>query len=75
MGCGVSLKVHFQHLNLNLFPENFCEVGDEQDEHFRRDIKSMEYRYQAFWNDYMKADYCWMLYCDASDIVYCRKRK
>jgi hypothetical protein len=75
MGCRMSLKVHFLHLHLNLFPENLSEVSDEQDEHFRQDITSMEYCYQVFWNDYMKADYCWMLYRDASDIVSYRKRK
>jgi len=75
MGCRMSLKVQFLHLHLDFFPENLGEVSDEQDEHFRQDIKSMEYCYQVFWNDYMKADDCWMLYRDASDIVYYRKRK
>jgi hypothetical protein len=42
MGCRMSLKVHFLHLHLDFFPENLDEVGDEQYEHFRQDIKLME---------------------------------
>jgi hypothetical protein len=75
MGCRMSLKVHFLYLHLDFIPENFDEVSDKQDEHFPQDIKSIEYWYQVFWNDYMKTDDCWMLYRDASDIVYYRKRK
>jgi len=41
MGCRMSLKVHFLHLNV--FPVNLGDVSDEQDEHFRQDINSMEY--------------------------------
>jgi hypothetical protein len=71
----MSLIIHILHLHLDLFPENLAEVSDEQDEHFRQDIKSMEYCYQVFWNDYMKADYCWMLQRGASNIAYYRKRE
>jgi hypothetical protein len=71
----MSLKVHFLHSHLDFFPENLGEVSDEQGECFHQDTKSMEDRYQGFWNNFMVADYCWMLYCDAPDIVYDRKRK
>jgi len=70
----MSLKVHFLLLHFNFFPGNLDEVRDEQAEHFRQDIMSMEYCYQVSWNDYMKSDYCWM-YRDATDIVFYRKRK
>lgn len=75
LGCRMSLKVHFLHSHLEFFPENLGEVSDEQGERFHQDIKSMEERYQGFWNDSMMADYCWMLYRDAPDTKYHRKRK
>ena len=75
LGCRMSLKVHFLHSHLEFFPENLGEVSDEQGERFHQDIKSMEKRYQGFWNDSMMADYCWMLYRDAPDTKYRRKRK
>ena len=75
MGCRMSVKVHFLLLHLNSFPGNLDEISDEQAEQFRQEIMSMEYCYQVSWNGYMKPNYCWMLYHDATDIVYCRKRK
>lgn len=75
MGCCMSLKVHFLHFHLDFFPENLSEVSNEQGECFHQETKPMEHHYQGFWNDSMMADYCWMLYCDALDTVYHRKRK
>jgi hypothetical protein len=68
------LKVHVLHSHLDFFPENLSDVSDEKGERFNQDIKAMEHCYQGFWNDFVLADYCWMLYRDASDIVYHRKR-
>jgi hypothetical protein len=61
--------------HLDLFPENFGEVGDQQGESFHQVIKSTEHRYQGFGNDCVVADYCWMLHCDAPDLMSHRKRK
>jgi hypothetical protein len=63
------LKVHFLHSHLDFLPENLGEVRDEQGGHFHQDIKSMEHRFQCFWNDSMVADYCFMLYRDVPDSV------
>jgi hypothetical protein len=71
----MSLKVHLLHSHLDFFPENLGEVSNEQGECFHQDIKSMAHCHQGFWDDSMMADYCWILYCDAPDIVYHRKRK
>ncbi|GFU74235.1 HTH_Tnp_Tc3_2 domain-containing protein [Trichonephila clavipes] len=47
----MSVKVHFLHLHLDYFPENFGAVSEEQGERFHQDIKEMERRYQGRWND------------------------
>ena len=47
LGCNVSLKIHFLHSNLDLFPENCGAVVDEKGELFHEDIFSMEKRYQG----------------------------
>ena len=58
MGCHMSHKIHFLHSNLDFFPENLKAVSDEQGEHFHKDIKTMETRYQGSWNENMMADHC-----------------
>lgn len=67
MGCRMSLKLHFLHSHLDFFPTNLGDVSDEMGERFHQDIKSMEKRYQGFWNESMMSDYCWMLYRDDSE--------
>lgn len=62
MGCRMSLKLHFLHSHLDFFPTNLGDVSDEMGERFHQDIKTMEKRYQGFWNESMMSDYCWMLY-------------
>jgi len=62
------------HSRLDFFPENLGEVSDEQVERFYQNIKSIEHRYQGFWNGCVMTEYCWRLYRDALDIVHHRKR-
>jgi hypothetical protein len=50
-GCCMSLIVHFLHLNLDFFLENFGEVSNKQGECIHQDIKSMEHHCQCYWND------------------------
>ena len=69
------LKFTFLHSHLDFFQENLGEVSDDQGERFHLDIKSMLHRNQGSWNDSMMADYCWMLYRDAPDVVHQRKGK
>jgi hypothetical protein len=47
MGCNMSLKIHFLHSPLDLFPQNLGAVSDEQGERFHQDIAVMEKRYQG----------------------------
>ncbi|UYV66321.1 hypothetical protein LAZ67_4001324 [Cordylochernes scorpioides] len=61
LGCNMSLKIHFLHSHLDLFPDNLGAVSDEQGERFHQDISSMEKRYQGKWSPAMLADYCWTL--------------
>ncbi|UYV66554.1 hypothetical protein LAZ67_4002056 [Cordylochernes scorpioides] len=46
LGCNMSLKIHFLHSHLDIFPENLGAVSDEHGERFHQDISSMEKRYQ-----------------------------
>lgn len=57
----MSLKIHFLHSPLDFFPNN---VGDESDKHgerFHQQLKTMERRYQGFWDEAMMGDFCWFL--------------
>jgi len=47
MGYRVSLIVYFLHSNVDFFPENLCEVSDEQVERCPQDIKSTAQRCQG----------------------------
>ena len=75
LGCNMSVKVHFLHCHLDLFPENFGCVSEEQGERFHQDIKEMEKRYQGKWNVNMIADYCWSLKRDESKSLHKRNSK
>ncbi|UYV83317.1 hypothetical protein LAZ67_23000493 [Cordylochernes scorpioides] len=46
LGSNMSLKIHFLHSHLDLFPDNLGAVSDEHGERFHQDISSMEKRYQ-----------------------------
>jgi len=70
LGCNMALKIHFLHLHLDFFPENYGAVSDEHREHFHQDISSMEKRYQGKWKCAMLANYCWTLARDAPAMEY-----
>lgn len=57
----MSLKIHFLDSHLDFFPENLGALSDEHGERFHQQIKSMEHRYQGFWDERMMGDYIWFL--------------
>ena len=59
MVCNMSLKLHFPHSHLYLFPENMGSVSDEHGKRFHRDISQIENRYSGKWSPNMLADYYW----------------
>ena len=63
----MSIKVHFLHSHLNLFPKNLGALSDEQGERFHQDISEMEERYQGRWDAVMLAGYCWSIIRDSVD--------
>ena len=73
LGCNMSIKVHFLHSHLDMFPENLGAVSDEQGERFYQDLKVMEGRYQGRWDEHMLADYCWRIRRDRPQIEHSRK--
>lgn len=38
----MSVKVHYMHSHLDLFPENLGDISEEHGERFHQDIKVME---------------------------------
>ena len=42
LGCNMSIKLHFLHSHLNIFPENLGDINDEHGERFHQDIKMIE---------------------------------
>ena len=58
MGYCMCLKMHFLHLQLELFPENLGAVDDDQDKRFHQDIQAIKERYQGVWNEGMMSDFC-----------------
>lgn len=57
----MSLKIHFLHSHLDFFPENLGAVSDEHGERFHQEMKTIERRYQGFWDERMMGDYIWFL--------------
>lgn len=57
----MSLKIHFLHSHLDFFPDNLGDVSDEHGERFHQEMKTIEKRYQGFWNERMMGDYIWFL--------------
>jgi len=55
----MSIKMHYLHSHLNLFPPNLETVSDEQGERFHQDMATIEKRYEGLWNESMMADYIW----------------
>ena len=47
LGCNMSIKVHFLKSHLNKFPASLGDASDEHSQHFHKDIKVMEERYQG----------------------------
>lgn len=45
LGCNVSLKLHFLHSRVSVFPYNKGAVMDEHTEKFNQDVVEMENRY------------------------------
>ncbi len=75
LGCNMSIKVHFLHSHLDMFPENLGAVSDEQGERFHQDLKVMEYMngYKGRWDEHMLADYCWSIRRDRPQMEHSRK--
>ena len=42
MGCNMSLKLHFLHFHLDLFPKNLGAVSDEHGERFHQEISAFK---------------------------------
>jgi hypothetical protein len=72
LGCSMSLKLHFLHAHLDLFPGNLGAVSEEQGEPFHQDVKEMEQRYHGRWNVNMMGDYCWTVHREITEMS--RKR-
>ena len=75
MGFRMSLKIHFLHSHLNLFPLNLGAVSDEHGERFHQDITKMKSNYQGKWKPGMMRDFCSMLLCDIPEAKYTRSSK
>ena len=75
LGSRMSLKMHFLHSHLDLFPPNLGAVSDEQGERFHQDISVMESRYQGRSDANIMGDFCWFLLRDCKRSSYKRKAK
>lgn len=73
LGCNMSIKLHFLFSHLDRFPENLGDFSEEQGERFHQDIRTMEERYQGYWNANMMADYCWSIQNSTSESAHARK--
>jgi hypothetical protein len=58
---------------MDIFPENFSEVSEEQRERFHQDIKENERRYQDRWDVNMMGAYCWTLHHEIPETSHKRK--
>lgn len=73
LGCNMSIKLHYLHSHLDRFPENLGDLSEEQGERFHQDIRTMEERYQGYWNVNMMADYCWSILSSTPKTPHARK--
>ena len=71
----MSVKMLYQILRMDRFPENLGSMSDEQGERFHPDLNEMETRYQGRWDEVMMADYCWNLKRDLPAADYSRSSK
>lgn len=71
----MSLKVHFMHSHLDLFPDNMGDVSDEHGERFHQDAAVIEQRFKGKSIASMLADYCWALMFETTEAIYNRKAK
>ena len=61
LGNRMSLQLHFLHLHLEFFPENFGAMSNERGKRFYLDTAVVETRYKGKSNANMMGDYCWYL--------------
>ena len=74
MGYNMSIKIHFLHSHLELFPENLSQLSDEQGERFHQKISTIERRFAGNIQVKMLANYCWSLKRETDDSSHKRKR-
>ena len=75
LGATMSLKLHFLHSHLDIFPDNNCDVSDEHGEQFHKTISSMDRRYSSQCTPVMLADYCWTLMQEDHQTEHRRKHR
>ena len=75
MGCRMSLKIHFLHSHLNVFPPNLVAVSDEHGERFQQDITEDGEQLSRQMEASMMGDFCWMLLRDIPEAKYTRSSK
>ena len=69
----MSIKLHFQNIHLDEFPDNLGATSDEQGEHFHQDPMTMEERNQGRCDKIMMADYSWSIKRNCSEKVHKRQ--
>ncbi|GBP86308.1 hypothetical protein EVAR_62322_1 [Eumeta japonica] len=57
--CSMGIKIYFLHSYLDRFPQNLGDFSEEQGERSHQDLRTMEERYQGWWDSRMMADFCW----------------
>ena len=63
MGVKMSLKIHFLHSHLDIFPRDLGKISDEHGEKFHQTIQTIEKRYSGRADERLMADFCWFLKC------------
>ena len=71
----MSVKVHFLHSHLDKFLDNCSNVSNEQREQFHQNIKTMEERYQGWWEKQMIAGYCCSIKRDLHNVEHGRQSR
>lgn len=56
----MNIKMHFLHLHLDYFPDNFANLSAEHGGKFHLNVKKMERKRQGRWTLNM-TEYCWAL--------------
>lgn len=73
LGCHMSVKLHYLYSHLDYFPENLGDLSKKQRERFHQDIRTIEERYQGYWNVNMMANYCWSIQNSSFNTPHARK--